>query len=79
LLPRLLSDASDAPLLGEAAIVYNLSQPAAPGFTAEPVKERRVPWIVWLMLVVLLGMGGAALLLGGRRVRRALARSPSGG
>ena len=68
LLPRLLSDASDAPLLGEAAIVYNLSQPAAPGFAADRSAERRVPWIVWLVLASLLALGGAAVVLGGRRI-----------
>lgn len=62
LAPRLLSDASDAPLLGDAAIVYNLSQPAAPGFESTPVglRWRDVPGAVWLALVLqwLLGIGG---------------------
>ena len=39
LLPRLASDAVDAPLLGEAAMLYNLTQPAAPGF--EPGSPNR--------------------------------------
>ena len=60
LAPRLLSDVVDAPLLGEAAILYNLSQPAAPGFAQRGHAEGgAVPGMVWVIL--LLQLAGGAL------------------
>jgi hypothetical protein len=63
LLPRLLSDLSDAPLLGEAALLYNLSQPAAPGFAevAGITEGAPTPAIVWLVLSLQLLLGSAGL------------------
>jgi hypothetical protein len=76
LLPRLMSDAVNAPLLGEAAVVYNLSQPTAPGFgqAATPSSWRDVPGMVWLVLALqwLLGIGGLW-----RAANIARAQSPS--
>jgi hypothetical protein len=59
LLPRLMSDASDAPLLGEAGLLYNLTQPAAPGFESDvaPLAWSDVPGMVWLVLVLQWGLG----------------------
>lgn len=70
LIPRLLSDASDAPLLGEAAIVYNLSQPTAPGFAVAAAPERAVPLIVYAVLGFLVVFGGLALFRGVRLLVR---------
>jgi hypothetical protein len=64
LLPRLMSDFSDAPLLGEVAIVYTLSQPRAPGFDAAPEVNSRVPAIVWLALGALTVLGALAIWRG---------------
>lgn len=74
LLPRLLSDFSDAPLLGEAALLYNLSQPAAAEFAkASGAAERaRTPAIVWMVLMVQLLLGGAGLLRALLRLRQAI-------
>jgi hypothetical protein len=74
LAPRLLSDLSDAPLVGEAAIVYNLSQMAAPGFEAtEPASSwSDVPGVVWLVLIAQLSIGGFGAWRGVRGVVRVL-------
>lgn len=67
LAPRLLSDLVDAPLLGEAAMLYNLTQAPAPAFaSAAPAQEGRVPGIVW---VVLAAQSVGAMLLGWTAVR----------
>lgn len=75
LLPRLLSDASDAPLLGEAALLYNLSQPPAPGFAgpSEAPQWREVPGLVWLVLLVQWVLGSLVMLRAGVRLRQSLA------
>lgn len=71
--PRLMSDLTDAPLLGEAAMVYNLSMPPAPGFesAAAPMHWRDVPGAVWLALLVQWSLGLAGLWRGGVRARAA--------
>jgi hypothetical protein len=77
LLPRLLSDLSDAPLLGEAALIYNLSQPPAPEFaqTSNASAKRRTPAIVWSILAMQLLLGSAGLWRSLVRLRSALMRS----
>lgn len=63
LLPRAVSDVSDAPYIGEAAILANLAQPhAGPqrALQAPVVDGLRTPALVWLLL---LGYLGAALAL----------------
>jgi hypothetical protein len=77
LAPRAMSDLSDAPLLGEAAIVYNLSLAPAPGFDAAPgaTTPSPVPAVVWLALGLQLGLGAAGVWRGFVRWRRA-ARMP---
>lgn len=72
--PRLMSDLTDAPLLGEAAMLYNLTQPPAPGFGSEtvPAAWRDVPGIVWCVLCVQLLLGSAGLWRSVLRLRRLL-------
>lgn len=76
LVPRLLSDLSDAPLLGEIAIVYNLSAPTAPGFDEVGAISRRrdVPAAVWATLIVQLTLGMGGLWRAGLRMRREFRR-----
>ncbi len=40
-LPRLLSNATDAPYVGEACILHSLTRPVAPGMTLVPAGTRR--------------------------------------
>lgn len=74
LAPRLASDPADAPLLGEAAILYNLSQATAPGFASEASTQpwRDVPGIVWVMLGAFWTGGGLVAWWGFRMLRRAV-------
>ncbi len=55
-LPRRMSDLSDAPLLGEAAILWQLSIQPQAGFTV--VRGGAVPLLVYLVLGGMLGIGG---------------------
>jgi len=74
LLPRLASDATDAPLLGEAALLYNLTQPPAPGFDASPAAVDATPRAFWLVLALQV-LGGLFLLRrGALRIARATRR-----
>ncbi len=63
LLPRLLSNAADAPLLGEAAILFAVTAQPAPGFEIRATGGT-LPyfvygvWFLYLLLGVLLAMGG---------------------
>ena len=71
LLPRLASDATDAPLLGEAALLYNLTQPPAPGFDAATAPVDATPRAFWIVLALQL-LGGLFLLRrGALRIARA--------
>jgi hypothetical protein len=54
LVPMELSNAEDAPMLGEAAIVYVLTQPGAA--VVEPSRWA-IPGLVWICLVFYFGMG----------------------
>ncbi|HZQ47055.1 MAG TPA: hypothetical protein VFC07_08590, partial [Verrucomicrobiae bacterium] len=70
-LPRLLSNATDAPLLGEACILFNLTRLPAPGF--EVKMGGSIPGFVWIFLALptvagLLLLAGAVVLL--RRERK---------
>jgi hypothetical protein len=78
LVPRLLSDASDAPLLGEAAMLYNLTQPPAPGFEHAAVASnwRDVPAIVWLVLCGQWLLGAGGLWRAARMLRAARRTAP---
>ncbi len=64
LLPRAVSDASDAPYIGEAAILANLTQPHAEpqrALQAPVVAGLRTPALVWLLLLAYLGAAFALL------------------
>ena len=69
LIPRLLSNATAAPLLGEAGVLYNLTRKP---LTNEPVKNavKALPGVVWIVLLIELGLGAFFLKRGGRCVRR---------
>lgn len=71
LVPRLMSDLSDAPLLGEAAVLYNLTQAPAPGFApaSADIPWRDVPGLVWIVLALQAWLGFAALWRAYRRLR----------
>ena len=58
---RVSSDATDAPLLGEAAILFNLTRRAAPGFETKTTSA--VPPYVYGFLVFYVGSGGLILAL----------------
>ena len=68
LLPRLLSDAADAPLLGEAGILFNLTRLPAEGFPIQ--KGGSIPGFVFIWLTLQIGFG--LLLVAGtnRSMRR---------
>jgi hypothetical protein len=53
LLPRLLSDTTDAPLVGEASILYNLTCLPHPGYAV--IKGGSIPPLVYIVLALLLG------------------------
>ena len=64
MLARAVSDLSDAPYMGEAAILFCLTQATAPAFRGQNEsvnKSGYVPGLVWLMLCGYLGV--AFLLL----------------
>jgi hypothetical protein len=68
LLPRLLSNATDAPYLGEAAVLYVLTrQPLAP---TVPGQARGLPGLVYLTLGGQLLVGSALAWLAIRKLRR---------
>jgi hypothetical protein len=58
LLPRLLSNATDAPYLGEAAVLYILSRQPAPSVAETAPRATGLPGLVYLTV-------GGQLLLGG--------------
>ncbi|MBX3698308.1 MAG: hypothetical protein R3F08_01605 [Dokdonella sp.] len=68
LVPMLLSDSLNAPLLGEAAMLYNLSQPVATGLvlTEEPESLSDVPYAVWTVLLLQIVFGIAMILRGAK-------------
>jgi hypothetical protein len=71
LFPRLLSNAADAPYLGEAAILFNLTMTPAPGI---PIKTGgSIPRFVFILLAVQFGIGFGlliAVLRSGRRFQK---------
>jgi hypothetical protein len=60
LLPRLFSNAADAPYLGEAAILFNLTRLPGPGVTVKTGGS--IPNFVWIFLLVQLGLGSLFLV-----------------
>lgn len=71
LVPWLLSDRRHAALLGESAMLYNLTQPAARGMTAGQTDVAGpTPRVVWLVLVLQVLVGLALLFSAARALRR---------
>jgi len=68
LLPRVLSDQGDAPLLGEAAILWQLSVQPQAGFPV--VKGGAIPPLVCIVLSIMLVLGGAIVVVAIRRLLR---------
>jgi hypothetical protein len=52
LLPRILSNATDAPYVGEASILFNLTRQPLPGVPV--VMGGSLPWVVTLFILILL-------------------------
>jgi hypothetical protein len=71
LLARAVSDTSDAPYIGEAAILLTLTQPVAPAFATQNVAATAyVPGLVLVMLLFYLSMMYWLLRLAWRRVAK---------
>lgn len=68
LFPRLLSNAADAPYLGEAAILFNLTRLPAEGFAVKTGGS--IPWFVWIFLGLQLGVGLTLFIAPIRALRR---------
>lgn len=68
LFPRLLSNAADAPLLGEAAILYNLTRLPADGMTV--VTGGHLPVFVLVFLSLQIGAGVILIAVTIRSLRR---------
>ena len=68
LTPRLLSNAAHAPLLGEAAIVFQLSQRPYEG--APNIDGGSIPVCVYLMVAAYFSLGGIAVRSGWKLVRQ---------
>lgn len=69
LLPRLLSNAADAPYLGEAGILFNLTRMPAAGLSVKTGGS--VPGFVWIFLGLQAAFGLAVLVSGLLSLRRA--------
>jgi hypothetical protein len=76
-IPRLLSNMSDAPYIGEAAVLFALTRTPAEGVRI--IKGRKLPYCVYFMLVFYLGAGMLfvlATVLGIRWWRKQTCREP---
>lgn len=65
LLPRVLSDGIDAPLLGEACLLYAMTRTPAPGITPTPPAQHW-PGLVYGLLAAYLVPGALILIFGTR-------------
>jgi hypothetical protein len=74
LVPAALSNLEDAPMLGEANIVYVLSQPGTA--VVEPSRWA-IPGLVWICLAFYFGIGFLLLCFAWRLVRRTIIRKPN--
>lgn len=68
LTPRLLSDLSNAPYVGEAALLFSLTR--RPVIEADAGENGKLPRIVHLAVLLYLTAGGLCILLSVRSVRR---------
>jgi len=71
LVPRLLSDATEAPYLGEAGVLYCLTRPVPPG---SPQAATVMTPFVWWVLLGYFGLGLLLLLPGMRLVREMVSK-----
>jgi hypothetical protein len=69
LLPMVLSDIGHAPMLGEAALLYNLSLAPSPSPAGGNGGPGPVPWLVWTILAAQLFLGLSALVFAVRLFR----------
>lgn len=72
--PRILSNATDAPYLGEAAIIYFLTRQPAPGVQIQ--SGGHVPPYVYILLSIYIAFGVLLVFLAVRQLRR-LRKQPS--
>ena len=73
LLPRFLSNAADAPYLGEAAILFNLTRTPAAGVTV--TTGGSTPFFVYLVLGLQTALGGGFVVRAAQIVCRLRGRS----
>jgi hypothetical protein len=66
--PRILSNAIDAPYLGEAAILYMLTR--RPAANVKITTGGSIPTFVYIVLALYLGIGALLILLNVRNIRR---------
>ena len=66
--PRLLSNLSDAPYLGEAAVIFALTRRSV--CTAQVVGRGKLPWSVYAVILLALCLGAAAITGAVRKTRR---------
>lgn len=69
LVPRMLSDLSEAPYLGEAALLFSLSRRSVIP-TAETGPKKNIPWVVYIWIVLLLAVGVGIVFSALRIIRR---------
>ena len=69
LVPRLLSDLSEAPYLGEAALLFSLSRRSVIP-TAETGAKKNITWVVYIWIVLLLAVGIGIVFSTLRIIRR---------
>jgi len=72
--PRLLSNLSDAPYLGEAALLFSLTR--QPVDLPEVAERGELPWFVYVGIVLFICLGTYEVLATVRRVRRWRKPSP---
>lgn len=68
MISRLLSNLSDAPFVGEAALLFSFTrQPRTVTFIDEP---QRIPWLVYALLVTYAGIGVSIMASAALSARR---------
>jgi hypothetical protein len=72
-----LSNAAEAPLLGETGVLYCLTRTPFDPAVSTPAKTWNLPLAVWIILAVELGIGGLFLRVGWRMLRSKPKASPA--
>lgn len=68
LLPRMLSNMSDAPYIGESAMIFALSRKAIePNITAS---NGEIPWVVYIEIILFSGLGAFTVVDTLRRIKK---------